>query len=245
MTIHVEAAPHLRGSLSRIRELGCTASRTEPRDPLTTVRRGASRSRPSLVMTVNPALRQEFIPSSPDKSRALAPPQRRSKPRSARGRWRNRGATRLPPSGARGCTFVGGNSIFSADDPRAEIGRLATSAPKLYEQRGVVLLFCSHGWTDRRRTRRRQALPRQRLAPLVGSQSTELRAATLIASPREKSLSDYKGNVIMINIWATWCKRVCRDAEHRAAASGYAPRGLKIIAVSVDDPGMTTRSESS
>ena len=42
----------------------------------------------------------------------------------------------------------------------------------------------------------------------------------------------------MINVWATWCLP-CRvempsiEALHRS----YAPRGLKVLAVSIDDPG--------
>lgn len=53
-----------------------------------------------------------------------------------------------------------------------------------------------------------------------------------------KSLVDYKGDVVLLNIWATWCAP-CRaempsiERLHRE----FGPRGLKIVAVSVDDPG--------
>lgn len=53
-----------------------------------------------------------------------------------------------------------------------------------------------------------------------------------------KSLGDYKGDVVLLNIWATWCAP-CRaempsiERLHRE----FGPRGLKIVAVSVDDPG--------
>ena len=53
-----------------------------------------------------------------------------------------------------------------------------------------------------------------------------------------KSLGDYKGDVVLRNIWATGCAP-CRaempsiERLHRE----FGPRGLKIVAVSVDDPG--------
>lgn len=77
------------------------------------------------------------------------------------------------------------------------------------------------------------------LSPLgVGVRAPNFRAATLVASPREKSLADYRGNVVMINIWATWCKPcVVEMPSIEQLHQSYAPRGLKIIAVSVDDPG--------
>ena len=77
------------------------------------------------------------------------------------------------------------------------------------------------------------------LSPLgVGVKAPNFRAATLTAGPREKSLSDYRGNVVMINIWATWCKPcIVEMPSIEQLHQSYSSRGLKIIAVSVDDPG--------
>ncbi len=61
--------------------------------------------------------------------------------------------------------------------------------------------------------------------------------STAPASP--KSLADYKGQVVLLNIWATWCNP-CRaempsmEKLHEALE----PKGLKIVAVSIDNPGM-------
>jgi cytochrome c biogenesis protein CcmG/thiol:disulfide interchange protein DsbE len=72
----------------------------------------------------------------------------------------------------------------------------------------------------------------------VGSKAPDFTAVTLDSIPREKSFSEYRGQVVLINVWATWCLP-CRvempsiEALHQA----YAPKGFKVLAVSIDDPG--------
>lgn len=80
---------------------------------------------------------------------------------------------------------------------------------------------------------------RHELFPVeLGSKAPNFGALTLDSIPKEKHLADYRGNVVMINVWATWCLP-CRvempsiEALHKA----YGPRGLRIVAVSIDDPG--------
>lgn len=80
---------------------------------------------------------------------------------------------------------------------------------------------------------------RKELFPVeLGSKAPDFKALTLDSIPREKSLADYRGQVVMLNVWATWCLP-CRvempsiEALHKA----YGPKGLKIVAVSIDDPG--------
>ncbi|MDP9177450.1 MAG: TlpA family protein disulfide reductase [Gemmatimonadota bacterium] len=77
------------------------------------------------------------------------------------------------------------------------------------------------------------------LSPLgVGDEAPNFKAATLDSASRVKTLAEYKGNVVMINIWATWCKPcVVEMPSIEQLHQAYAPRGLKIIAISVDDPG--------
>lgn len=76
----------------------------------------------------------------------------------------------------------------------------------------------------------------------VGSRAPTFHARTLDTPPREKSLDDYRGQVVLLNIWATWCGP-CRiempsiEALHR----DFGPRGLHIVAVSIDDPGQEQR----
>ena len=80
---------------------------------------------------------------------------------------------------------------------------------------------------------------RHELFPVeLGSKAPDFKAYTLDSVPRQKSLADYRGQVLMINVWATWCLP-CRvempsiEQLHKA----YGPKGLKIVAVSIDDPG--------
>jgi cytochrome c biogenesis protein CcmG/thiol:disulfide interchange protein DsbE len=44
------------------------------------------------------------------------------------------------------------------------------------------------------------------IAPLgVGAEAPNFTAQTLDPTPVQRSLEQYRGDVIMINIWATWC----------------------------------------
>jgi cytochrome c biogenesis protein CcmG, thiol:disulfide interchange protein DsbE len=80
---------------------------------------------------------------------------------------------------------------------------------------------------------------RKELFPVqVGSKAPNFTAVTLDSIPREKSLADYRGQVVMINVWATWCLP-CRVEmpSIEALYRDYGPKGLKVLAVSIDDPG--------
>jgi cytochrome c biogenesis protein CcmG/thiol:disulfide interchange protein DsbE len=80
---------------------------------------------------------------------------------------------------------------------------------------------------------------RKELFPVqLGSKAPNFTAVTLDSIPREKSLADYRGQVVMINVWATWCLP-CRVEmpSIEALYRDYGPKGLKVLAVSIDDPG--------
>ena len=72
----------------------------------------------------------------------------------------------------------------------------------------------------------------------VGSSAPDFRANTLYGPKRVKTLADYRGKVVLLNVWATWCEP-CRvempsiEKLHRE----FGPEGLAVVAVSVDDPG--------
>lgn len=63
-------------------------------------------------------------------------------------------------------------------------------------------------------------------------------ARTVDAESAERSLDDYAGLPVLLNVWATWCDP-CRDEMPtlQRLHIAYAPRGLRIVAVSIDDAG--------
>ena len=71
-----------------------------------------------------------------------------------------------------------------------------------------------------------------------GMKAPAFQAVTLEEVPEERALADYRGNVVLLNIWATWCgpceaEMPSMELLHRA----YSDSGLRIVAVSVDEPG--------
>lgn len=72
----------------------------------------------------------------------------------------------------------------------------------------------------------------------TGSDAPGFAASTLDSPARMKSLSDYRGEVILLNIWATWCGpcRIEMPAIERLHEE-LGGKGLKVVAVSVDDAG--------
>ena len=127
LTIHVEAAPHLQRQLAHIRELGCLAGAAlNPATSLTAVREALGDLDLLLVMTVNPGFGgQEFIPASIDKvarARQLLGELKSDAALEVDGGIGRDTIQKVWRAGAD--TFVAGNAVFTARDPRAEIDAL-------------------------------------------------------------------------------------------------------------------------
>lgn len=73
----------------------------------------------------------------------------------------------------------------------------------------------------------------------VGMPAPGFTVQTVDAAPRARTLTDYRGQVLVLNLWATWCVP-CRTEmpSIEALYKALGPKGLKIVAVSVDDDGM-------
>ena len=71
----------------------------------------------------------------------------------------------------------------------------------------------------------------------VGSSAPTF-AATDLANNRRVNLTDYKGQVVLLNIWATWCEPCKVEMPSlEQLQKDLGPEGLKIVAVSIDEGG--------
>jgi len=72
----------------------------------------------------------------------------------------------------------------------------------------------------------------------VGSAAPPIVAASLDAPKQERTITEYKGKVVLLNVWATWCEP-CRVEmpSIQKLYNEFGPQGLVVLGVSVDDPG--------
>jgi peroxiredoxin len=72
----------------------------------------------------------------------------------------------------------------------------------------------------------------------VGSTAPPIVAATLDAPKQERTLTEYKGKVVLLNVWATWCEPCRVEMPSIEKLYGeFGRQGLVVLGVSVDDPG--------
>ncbi len=69
----------------------------------------------------------------------------------------------------------------------------------------------------------------------VGVNAPDFEAVTLF-SHEKRTLADYRGHVVLLNVWATWCAP-CRIEmpSLQALNREYGPKGLKIIGINTHD----------
>jgi len=69
----------------------------------------------------------------------------------------------------------------------------------------------------------------------IGSTAPDFRAKVL-GDNRYKTLADYKGQVVLLNVWATWCPPCKAEMPSlQRLYQAYGDKGLKLVAVSIDD----------
>ena len=201
-------APHLHRQLSRIRELGAKAG--VALNPSTPVEHAARRHAPHLdlllVMTVNPGFGgQSFIAGSLEKirrARAMLDAAGSSAVLEVDGGIARDTIAQCWRAGAD--TFVAGKAIFGAADPRR---RSALCAPSAHRSDAAPQRRAD-AWRYRVRHARRLGVGRRpRRDPacaLVRPRLTSARSPSTTPIV-ERSLADYAGHVVIVNIWATWC----------------------------------------
>jgi len=73
-----------------------------------------------------------------------------------------------------------------------------------------------------------------------GTKAPAFHAATVVPGAKTiKSIGDYKGQVVLLNMWATWCGPCKQEMPGiQALHEAFAPQGLRVVAISVDEPNM-------
>jgi cytochrome c-type biogenesis protein len=71
-----------------------------------------------------------------------------------------------------------------------------------------------------------------------GAPAPDFAAVTLDSARQVRTLADYRGSPFILNVWATWCDP-CREEmpSLQRLYDTYRERGLRVVAVSVDDRG--------
>jgi thiol-disulfide isomerase/thioredoxin len=74
----------------------------------------------------------------------------------------------------------------------------------------------------------------------VGTKAPNFEAVTLFDHEVKSLAEDYKGQVVLVNFWATWCApcRVEMPSMERLHRE-FGPKGLRIVAINASDPDAT------
>jgi cytochrome c biogenesis protein CcmG/thiol:disulfide interchange protein DsbE len=81
----------------------------------------------------------------------------------------------------------------------------------------------------------------RRFTPLaVGDPAPAYAAVTLVGD--RAGIGAMHGDVVLLNIWATWCEPCRREMPTlESLARAYASRGVRVVGVSIDDSGSEER----
>lgn len=71
-----------------------------------------------------------------------------------------------------------------------------------------------------------------------GAPAPDFTATALDDTSQVRTLADYRGSPVLLNIWATWCDP-CREEmpSIQRLYDAYKNKGLRVVAISVDDRG--------
>ena len=70
-------------------------------------------------------------------------------------------------------------------------------------------------------------------------------AAFVDASGKTLHIADLRGQVLVVNLWATWCGPCVKEMPTLAALQkAYADKGVKVVAISIDAPRDTDKAKA-
>lgn len=76
----------------------------------------------------------------------------------------------------------------------------------------------------------------------AGTAAPDFHARAVDGSGRVRGIADYRGQVVLLNLWATWCAPcVIEMPSIQRLYDRYRSAGLKVVGVSVDDPEFEPR----
>lgn len=71
-----------------------------------------------------------------------------------------------------------------------------------------------------------------------GAPAPAYTAPTVDGTVAVRTLSDLRGDVVLLNVWATWCPPCLEEMPTMQRLwEAYGDRGLRVIAISIDDTG--------
>lgn len=56
-----------------------------------------------------------------------------------------------------------------------------------------------------------------------------------LKTSQQQSLKSFRGKVVLLNLWASWCKGCKKEMPEFVALQHSIPKGFRIVAVSLDD----------
>jgi len=72
----------------------------------------------------------------------------------------------------------------------------------------------------------------------IGKPAPELSARTIVSPAQPRRIAEYRGHVVLLNVWATWCPPCLEEMPSlQALHEELHGSGLRVVAVSIDDPG--------
>jgi thiol-disulfide isomerase/thioredoxin len=100
---------------------------------------------------------------------------------------------------------------------------------------GVIALLAIMVWADRKFP------PAGAPKPGLGTVNTPTDAPTLALkdlNDQDVTLAQYKGKVVLVNFWATWCEPCQTEIPWMIEfQQKYSPRGFTILGISMDEDG--------